>query len=193
MATDTGKCRRKGGKVAVSIRGFALPDDFLPDFRAPGYGVFFGRVVVVRIEKIADGFFALEAESFLVEVKQLYGFSRPICQPFDSAGNMKAQLGFAFRHERGERRRSLPLVLAAGFLLIAACDNVHPVQGMLRKTGLALQMGVMRACGVRCDALAAKGAKAVLLPDTVPPDGTAFKVGQMGIVLAGVRAVRYPW
>ena len=124
----------------------------------------------------------------LVKNKMFFGGRKvsPSNIAFDSAGNMKAQLGFAFRHERGERRRSLPLVLAAGFLLIAACDNVHPVQGMLRKTGLALQMGVMRACGVRCDALAAKGAKAVLLPDTVPPDGTAFKVGQMGIVLAGI-------
>lgn len=145
MATDTGKRGRKGGKIAVSIRGFALPEDFPPDFGIPGYGVFFRRTIPVYIKKVADGILALVAEHSFVEIKKVYGFSCPLRQSLDFAGDIKAQLRFTFRHQGGERRRSLPLMAAAGCPVVAACDNIRPVQRIFRKTGLALQMGIMRA------------------------------------------------
>lgn len=99
MAADTGKRWSKGGKIAVSIRGFALPEDFPPDFGIPDCGVFFRRIISVYIKKVADGFLALEAEEFFVEIKKVYGFSRPLRQPLYSAGDIKTQLRFTFRYQ----------------------------------------------------------------------------------------------
>ena len=109
---DAGQRGREGGKLIVFIRREALRDDRPPYLRIPAQGVFFRRIVFVYIQKIADGFLAFVAELVTVKLEQLDSFLRPICQPLDSAGDIKEQFRLAFRHERGQWRRSMPLSTA---------------------------------------------------------------------------------